>query len=185
MTQRVPQACIHRPAVFFDRDGVINVDHGYVHRPDQFHWVPGAQNAIRLLNDLGYRVVVVTNQAGVARGYYSEDAVHALHGWVQDRLAEDGAFIDAFYYCPYHPDAQVERFRAAHIDRKPSPGMILRAFSDLNIDRSRSFLIGDKESDMEAASRAGIPGFMFNGGDLLAFTHECLARMAPDLAPSK
>jgi D,D-heptose 1,7-bisphosphate phosphatase len=171
-----------RPAAFLDRDGVINVDHGYVHRPDQFEWVPGAQDAVRLLNDLGYRVVVATNQAGIARGYYGEEHMHELHMWLQDRLAADGAFIDAFYHCPYHPGASVEAFRASHIDRKPSPGMILRALSDLDIDRKRSFLIGDKESDVEAARHAGIPGFLFGGGNLTEFVNECLAlvRSEPD-----
>jgi len=164
-----------RPAVFLDRDGVINVDHGYVHRPDQFEWVPGAQSAVRLLNDLGYRVIVVTNQAGVAHGYYDEEQMHTLHIWLKDCLASDGAFIDAFYHCFYHPDASVERFRAVHGDRKPNPGMILRALSDNPIDRRRSFLIGDKQSDIEAARGAGIPGFLFTGGNLIEFVERCLA----------
>jgi D-glycero-D-manno-heptose 1,7-bisphosphate phosphatase len=119
--------------------------------------------------------VVVTNQAGIARGYYAEDTMHALHGWMQDQLAAHGAFIDAFYHCPYHPEASVEQFREDHFDRKPGPGMILRAFSDLHIDRDRSFLIGDKESDTEAARNAGIPGFLFAGGDIAAFLEKCLA----------
>src|SRR5262245_18465428 len=171
-----------RPAVFLDRDGVLNVDHGYVHRPEQVEWVPGAIESVRRLNGLGYRVVVVTNQAGVAHGHYGEDSVFALHAWMRDELAAQGARIDAFYYCPYHPEGRVEQFRKSHIDRKPGPGMILRAFSDLAIDREGSFLIGDKESDIAAARAAGIPGFLFGGGDLLDFVERCLAergRMAP------
>ena len=122
--RRELSALRHRPAAFLDRDGVINVDHGYVHRLDQFDWIPGAKDAVRVLNDCGYRVIVVTNQAGIARGYYDEETMWALHAWLQDCLAKEGAFVDAFYHCPYHPEASVERFRAAHIDRKPGPGMI-------------------------------------------------------------
>jgi D,D-heptose 1,7-bisphosphate phosphatase len=163
-----------RAAVFLDRDGVLNHDHGYVYRPDQIVWVQGAQKAIRRLNDLGFRVIVVTNQAGVAHGYYTESEVHTLHNWLQEELARYGAYIDAFYYCPYHPDARVEQYRAKHLDRKPDPGMILRAFQDLPINKDASFLVGDKESDIEAARSAGLPGFMFKGPDLEAFIEEHL-----------
>lgn len=168
----------NRPAAFLDRDGVINVDRGYVHRPDQVEWVAGARETVRRLNDLGYRVVVVTNQAGVAHGYYDEESVHSLHAWMQEQLAGQGAFIDAFYYSPYHPDAKLAQFRIDHIDRKPGPGMILRAMSELNIDKNRSFLIGDKTIDIEAAQAAGIPGFLFSGGDLLDFLEFCLGKMS-------
>jgi D-glycero-D-manno-heptose 1,7-bisphosphate phosphatase len=163
-----------RPAAFLDRDGVLNVDRHYVHRPEQVEWIPGAINCVRRLNDLGYRVVVVTNQAGVAHGYYGEDSVHALHAWMNDQLAAHGAFVDAFYHSPYHPEARVEKFRRTHVDRKPGPGMILRALSDLDIDKSRSFLIGDKESDIAAAHAAGLPGFLFTGGNLNEFLDQCL-----------
>jgi len=164
-----------RAAVFLDRDGVLNQDHGYVHRPDQITWVQGAQKAVRRLNDLGFRVVVVTNQAGVAHGYYTELDVNTLHSWFQEELARHGAYIDAFYHCPYHPAARVEQYRARHTDRKPGPGMILRALRDLPIDRESSFLIGDKESDIEAARCAGVQGFIFKGPDLSVFVEECLA----------
>jgi len=167
-----------RPAAFLDRDGVINSDHGYVHRPEQLDWIPGAPEAVRRLNDLGYRVVVVTNQAGVAHGYYDEECVHALHIWMQEELGTKGAFIDAFYYCPYHPGARIQEFRRSHIDRKPGPGMILRALSELNIDKNRSFLIGDKDTDIEAARAAGLPGFLFTGGNLAVFVENCLAGLA-------
>lgn len=163
-----------RPAAFLDRDGVLNVDLHYVHRPEQVEWIPGAIDCVRRLNDLGYRVVVVTNQAGVAHGYYGEDSVHALHAWMSDQLAAQGAFVDAFYHSPHHPEARVEKFRRNHVDRKPGPGMILRALSDLDIDKSRSFLIGDKESDIAAAQGAGIPGFLFTGGNLNEFLYRCL-----------
>jgi D-glycero-D-manno-heptose 1,7-bisphosphate phosphatase len=164
-----------KPAAFLDRDGVINHDHGYVHRPDQIDWIPGAKESVRRLNDLGYRVVVVTNQAGVAHGYYGEEDIFTLHDWIQQEMAGEGAFIEAFYYCPYHPDAQVERFRADHADRKPNPGMIFRALSDMQIDKQHSFLIGDKDSDIRCASNAGIKGFLFAGGNLSAFLDDCIA----------
>jgi len=167
-----------RPAAFLDRDGVLNVDHDYVHRPEQVEWIPGAVECVRRLNDIGYRVVVVTNQAGVAHGYYGEDSVHALHAWMSDQLATHGAFIDAFYHCPYHPEARVEEFRHTHVDRKPGPGMILRALSELDIDKDRSFLIGDKESDIAAARGAGIPSFLFTAGNLNEFLDRCLVVVA-------
>jgi D-glycero-D-manno-heptose 1,7-bisphosphate phosphatase len=163
-----------RPAAFLDRDGVLNVDHGYVNRPDQVAWIPGAHESVRRLNDLGYRVVVVTNQAGIAHGLYSEECMHSLHNWMRDQLAAQGAFIDAIYYCPYHPEGRAKQFRCSHINRKPSPGMIRQALSDLNIDRDRSFLIGDKSTDVEAALRAGIPGYLFTGGSLSEFLDNCL-----------
>ena len=162
-----------RPAAFLDRDGVLNVDAGHVHRPDQIDWIPGARKAVRRLNDLGYRVVVVTNQAGVAHGYYEEGDILSLHGWMQDQLADEGAFIDAFYYCMHHPEARIEKYRGHHVNRKPGPGMILEAFSDLAIRKHGSFLIGDKDSDIEAARSAGIPGYLFPGGNLATFL-ECL-----------
>jgi D-glycero-D-manno-heptose 1,7-bisphosphate phosphatase len=175
--QRELLALRRRPAAFLDRDGVINRDHGYVHRPDQVEWIPGAQESVRRLNDLGYRVVVVTNQAGVAHGYYNEEDIIVLHDWIQKELAAKGAFIDAFYYCPYHPKAQVERFRANHIDRKPNPGMIFRALSDMQIDMHRSFLIGDKDSDIECARTAGVKGFLFTGGNLAVFLDDCVGSL--------
>jgi len=172
-------AVTRRPAAFLDRDGVINVDHGYVHRPEQVDWIAGAQESIRRLNDLGYCVIVVTNQAGVAHGFYGEESVRSLHAFMQDELAKKGAFIEAFYHCPYHPQARVEKFRRQHHDRKPEPGMILRAFADMPIDRERSFLIGDKGSDIEAAHRAGIRGLLFEGGNLADFLGQKLPGFGP------
>jgi D,D-heptose 1,7-bisphosphate phosphatase len=178
-------ALVLRPAAFLDRDGVLNVDHGYVHRPEQVAWIAGAHRAVRQLNELGYLVVVVTNQAGVAHGYYSEESVHALHRWMREELAANGAVIDAFYHCPFHPEARLDRFRSHHVDRKPGPGMVLRAMSDMGIDKDRSFLIGDKATDIECARRAGIPGFLFPGGDLAAFLDDCLASFHGELRGEK
>ena len=145
-----------RPAAFLDRDGVINVDRGYTHRPDQLEFTPTAIEAIRLLNDADHAVLVVTNQSGVARGLYGLAEVEAFHAHMNATLAERGAHIDAFYYCPYHPHGQVPEFAIDHDDRKPAPGMILRAMRDWNIDPTRSFLIGDKESDAQSAATAGL-----------------------------
>ncbi len=124
---------------------MLNVDTGYTHRPEDLRWMPGAREAVLKLNCAGYYVFVVTNQAGVARGYYGEEQVQAFHAHMQDELAEIGAHIDAFYYCPFHEDAAIDAYRAVdHPDRKPNPGMILRAMREWKIDPARSFLIGDK-----------------------------------------
>jgi len=165
-----------RPAAFLDRDGVLNVDTGYVHRPEEFRWVTGAPTAIKALNDAGYLVVVVTNQAGVARGFYEEADIHLLHGWMNAVLRPHGAHIDAFYHCPHHPDGTVASFAIACDSRKPGPGMLLRAFDQWAIRLVGSFIIGDREGDIEAGRRAGIPGHLFSGGDLAAFVDQVIRR---------
>ncbi len=175
-----------RPAVFLDRDGVLNLDHGYVHAPERFDWTPGAKQAVKRLNDAGYYLFVVTNQAGVAKGLYGEAEVVDLHRWMARELASVGASIDDWRYCPYHPGGIVEAYRARHDWRKPKPGMILDLLDQWPVEREGSFLIGDKASDIEAAAAAGLPGYLFPGGDLLAFLEsigrpECDRRSpAPD-----
>lgn len=165
--QREVPARRRRPCAFLDRDGVLNVDEGYTHRPEDLAFVPGAESAVRTLNEAGYYVIVVSNQAGVARGVYAEEQVHEFHAAMSAKLAEAGAHIDDFYFCPFHEDGVVERYRVAdHPDRKPNPGMIVRAMSDWPIDRERSFLIGDKESDVAAAGAAGVTGHLFCAGAL-------------------
>jgi len=155
-----------RPAAFFDRDGVLNHDTGYVFRPDDFHWCEGAIAAIRELNQTGYLVFVVTNQAGVAHGYFAEQAVRDLHRWMADELSRHGARIDAFYHCPHHPDGRRAEY-AIHCEcRKPKPGLLLAAMRDWNVDAESSFLIGDKDSDIEAANAAGIRALLWRGGNL-------------------
>jgi D-glycero-D-manno-heptose 1,7-bisphosphate phosphatase len=168
-----------RPAAFLDRDGVLNADKGYTHRPQDLSWLPGAREAVLRLNGAGHLVFVATNQAGVARGYYGEAEVSAFHEHMQDELAGIGAHVDAFYFCPFHEDASVPSYRVAdHPDRKPNPGMIQRAMREWKVDRSRSFLIGDKDTDLEAARRAGIAGYRYYGGDLRAFTDAILMKTA-------
>jgi len=165
--QRETAAMRMRPAAFLDRDGVLNEDTGYPHRAEDLKWMPGALQAVRLLNDRGFLVIVVTNQAGVARGYYDESAVTQFHKHMQDELAVEGAYVDAFYHCPFHAEGKLPAYTADdHPDRKPNPGMILRAMSEWPVNKTASFLIGDRGTDIEAASRAGIPGHLFEHGDL-------------------
>jgi D-glycero-D-manno-heptose 1,7-bisphosphate phosphatase len=148
----------------------LNIDHGYVGEIERFEWIPGARRAVARLNGLGLLVIVATNQSGVARGLYDEAAVARLHAHMQAELAEGGARIDAFYICPFHAEAASEAYRQAdHPDRKPNPGMILRAIADWRLDPARVVLIGDNASDLEAARRAGVAGVLFEGGDLDAF----------------
>ena len=149
-----------RPAAFLDRDGVINVDHGYTSRPEDLAFTPTAAAAIRKLNQADYLVLVITNQSGVARGYYGASDVERFHAAMQDRLAQQGARIDGFYYCPFHPEGVIPEFACDHEDRKPRPGMILRAMRDWAVRQEGSFLIGDKDSDMAAAAQAGVPGWL-------------------------
>lgn len=159
-----------RPCAFLDRDGVLNVDAGYTHRPEDLLFVPGAPEAVRRLNEAGYYVIVITNQAGVAKGHFEEAAVHGFHTAMADALAATGAHIDAFYHCPFHEAATVEAYRQAdHPDRKPNPGMILKAMAEWPVDSGRSFLIGDMDTDIAAARAAGLPGVLFPGGDLSVF----------------
>lgn len=169
-----------RPAAFLDRDGVLNVDHGYAHRIDQLDWVDGAQEAVRLLNDAGYTVIVVTNQSGVARGLYSEADIHAFHAHMQDTLQARGAHIDAFYHCPHHPEGSVEDFAVACDCRKPGIGMLEQAAREWPLDLSRSFLIGDREGDMEAAAAFKIRGIRFdhNAQSLIDIVRGELAALA-------
>jgi D,D-heptose 1,7-bisphosphate phosphatase len=161
-----------KPIAFIDRDGVLNHDLGHVHTVEQFKWFDGAQQAVRYLNDAGFHVVLVTNQAGIAKGMYSEEDFHALTHWMHAELWKHGAHLDAVYYCPYHPAAILPHYCKASEDRKPGPGMLLRAMSDLPCDPRRSFFIGNQPTDRQAAHAANVPYFDFSGGDLLQFVQQ-------------
>jgi len=162
MTPTPRSSASAQPVAFLDRDGVLNVDSGYVHQPDELEWIDDAPASVRLLNEAGFVVIVVTNQSGVARGIYDEATVRRLHDHMQAVLAELGARIDAFYYCPHHPDGPVAQYAMRCDCRKPGTGMLEQAAKAWPVDRAKSFLIGDKEIDMQAASAFGIKGVMFD-----------------------
>lgn len=164
-----------RKAVFFDRDGVINVDKSYLSRIEDFEWIPGAKEALALLTDLGYVNIVITNQSGVARGYYTEDDVQKLHEWMRHEVRRSGGTIHAFYYCPYLEGAPIEKYNLKSYWRKPAPGMVLQAISDYDIDRDHSIMIGDMPRDVTCAERAGVKGYLFTGGRLDDFVRAILA----------
>ncbi|MBS0411358.1 MAG: HAD family hydrolase [Proteobacteria bacterium] len=164
-------AAIGRPqAVIFDRDGVLNVDHGYVGQVERLEWTPGARRAVARLNAQGCLVIVATNQSGVARGYFDMAAVEAVHAAMAADLEAEGGRMDAIFVCPFHEDAVSPEYRVAdHPDRKPNPGMVLSALARFGLDPGSVILVGDKASDLEAARRGGVQGVLFEGGDLERF----------------
>jgi D-glycero-D-manno-heptose 1,7-bisphosphate phosphatase len=156
------RAGARRPAAFLDRDGVLNVDHGFTYRPEQLEWIEGAAEAVRLLNEAGYYVLVITNQSGIARGLYDEATLKSFHVHMQNSLAAHGAHIDAFYFCPHHPEGTVKSLAVRCRCRKPGPGMLEHAAREWPIDINASFLIGDKDDDMAAATAFNIRGIKFD-----------------------
>jgi D-glycero-D-manno-heptose 1,7-bisphosphate phosphatase len=175
-----------RPALFLDRDGVINFDYGYVHRPDQFAFIPGIFDLVRFAAQLGWPVVVITNQAGIGRGYYDEAAFQTLTRWMCGRFEAELAPIARVYHCPYHPEHGIGEYRLDHPWRKPRPGMILQAATDLDLDLSASAVIGDTVADMQAGAAAGIALRIKIGGTSgaadLTPPHETVANLAEALA---
>jgi D-glycero-D-manno-heptose 1,7-bisphosphate phosphatase len=171
-----------RPAVFFDRDGTLNEDLGYVHRFEDFRWLPGAKDAIRRLNATGVYVFVVTNQSGVARGLFGEDAVTALHARMREELREIGAAIDDFRYCPHHPDIGIGAYRRVCTCRKPAPGMILDLIAHWPVDTALSAMVGDKAIDVEAGHAAGIAAELVHSGELEGFVDRFLRGLNAELS---
>ena len=161
-----------RPAVFLDRDGTVIEERGYLGHLDLIELFPGSAQAIRLLKDAGYAVVIVTNQAGVARGLFDEAFVQSAHARLDAMLREQGALVDGYYYCPHHPDGSVDRYALRCECRKPAPGMVRQAAADLDLDVARSFVVGDKWLDVGLATNAGARGVLVRtgyggGGDLV------------------
>jgi len=154
-----------KPALFLDRDGVINVEKNYVHRIEDFEFVDGIFDLCRLATRLGLVLVVVTNQAGIGRGFYTEAQFHALTAWMSERFAAEGAPLAAVYFCPFHPEHGVGDYKRESFERKPNPGMMLRARDELGLDLSRSLLLGDKHSDIVAAKAAGVGVTLLLGED--------------------
>lgn len=148
-----------KPAAFLDRDGVLNRDHGYVYRPQDLEILPGVLEGLRLLKDKGYWLIVVSNQSGVARGLFSSADVEGFHRAMDEKFRDSLGFgIDAFYFCPHHPQGSVLEWAQECTCRKPKPGLIEQAARDFPIDWSRSFMVGDKASDIACAEAAGIAG---------------------------
>ena len=162
-----------KPAAFLDRDGVINVDKGYVYKIEEFEWINGAVDAIKLLAGNNFHVFVVTNQSGIARGYYTEQDVIALHKHINKELKRRGTLIDDFFYSPYHPDFP-NLFSESSNLRKPNTGMLEMADNKWSFDKPNSFLIGDKNSDLECANRFGIKGYKFDSENLNLFIKNIL-----------
>jgi D-glycero-D-manno-heptose 1,7-bisphosphate phosphatase len=173
-------AMLRRRALFLDRDGVLNVDHGWVGTRERFEWVPGAIEAVRLAAEAGWHVFVVTNQSGVARGFYDEATLRSLHAWMTEEIRRNGGTIDDIRYCPFHEDAPLPAYRRASDWRKPAPGMILDLIARWELDPARCVLIGDQPRDMAAAAAAGVAGHLFPGGDLASFVKPILQLMAED-----
>ena len=152
------------PALFFDRDGVINEEVGYLYRPEDVRWVEGIFPLARAARRGGYKLVVVTNQSGIARGLYNTEQFEGLMHWMGEEFRAQGAPLDGVYHCPYHPEHGVGPWKREHEDRKPGPGMLLRAAHDLRLDLPRSVLVGDRCSDIAAAHAAGVPtAFLLRG----------------------
>lgn len=152
-----------------DRDGVLNVDKAYLYKPEAVEWVEDSLKAIAWLNRKGIEVAVVTNQSGVARGYFSESDVIKLHAWMQEEVQKAGGSISAFYYCPHLSGALVKEYDRDCNCRKPKPGMILQALHDFGVKPENAFMAGDSPRDVEAAEAAGVRGYLYHGGSLLEF----------------
>ena len=153
-----------RPAIFMDRDGTLSHEIGYVNHASRFQLFPWAVDAVRLVNRAGWAAVLVTNQAGVARGYFPESVIHEVHGRVQAALAAGDARLDGLYVCMHHPSAGEPPYRQDCECRKPRPGMLLRAQRELDLDLARSWVVGDRHGDLQVAWNAGARGALVKSG---------------------
>ncbi|ELM3735462.1 D-glycero-beta-D-manno-heptose 1,7-bisphosphate 7-phosphatase [Edwardsiella piscicida] len=169
------------PAIFLDRDGTMNVDHGYVHDSDDFLFIDGVIDAMRELKAMGFALVMVTNQSGIARGMFTEDQFMHLTEWMDWSLADRGVDLDGIYYCPHHPQGSVPEYTQACDCRKPQPGMLLEAQRFLNIDMAASYMVGDKREDLQAAQAAGVgTKVLVRSGKPLSAEGEALADIVLD-----
>ncbi|NPA51267.1 MAG: D-glycero-beta-D-manno-heptose 1,7-bisphosphate 7-phosphatase [Aquificae bacterium] len=164
-----------KKAVFLDRDGVINVDKGYVYRIEDFEFYPGVFEALKLLQDSGYKLLVVTNQSGIALDYYKEEDFLRLNDYMISKLKENGIEIDKVYYCPHHEEGTNSKYTMKCDCRKPSSGMIRRGIEEFDIDVSRSFLVGDKENDIKAAHKEGIKAILVKTGQGVKYVKDTQA----------
>ena len=153
-----------KKAVFLDRDGTLNIDHGYVHKIDDFQFIEGSIDALKALKEMGYLLVLVTNQSGIARGYFSEDQFLQLTEWMDWSLADRGVDLDGIYYCPHHPEGKGE-YKEECECRKPKPGMLMKAAKDFNVDLEKSWMIGDGENDVLAGKNAGCKTVLIGNRD--------------------
>ena len=162
---------------FLDRDGVLNkseINNGYIGFIKDFKWIAGAKKAIKFLKKNNFKVVIVTNQSGIARGFFSIKDVYKLHNYLKIELIKFGTAIDKIYFCPYHKDGVVKKYKKNSILRKPKIGMFLKVSKIWNIDKKKSFMIGDQKTDIEFAKRADIKGFLFDEKNLYNFVKDKL-----------
>lgn len=156
-------------ALFLDRDGIINVDFGYVHEINELQFIPGIVELIKYFNHKGYYVFVITNQSGISRGYYTAQQVEKLHKYIEQHFSSQGALIDAFYYCPHHPKGAVPKYAITCNCRKPKTGMVLQALKDYAIDIQNSLLIGDKDTDILVAQQLHMQSMLFTDDNIYEF----------------
>lgn len=149
-----------RKAIFLDRDGTINIDHGYVYRKEDFQFLPNAIEGLKILEQLGFLLVIITNQSGIARGYYAEEDYMELNKWMLAELLKEGIHIASSFYCPHHPEAKVEKYRVACDCRKPGTALYKQACEQLEIDESRSYAIGDKARDVSFCEESDVKGIV-------------------------
>ena len=172
MSQTKTSASIRKPAVFFDRDGVLNKDQGYTYKIEDWKWINGAISSIKKFNALDYFIFVVTNQSGVGRGFYKESDIELLHDHMIKELLKHKAHIDAIRYCPHHIEAKLEEYKFDCDWRKPKSGMINDLLKSYPVDKSKSLLVGDKKTDIEAAHTVGINALLFQSDNLDEFLTE-------------